>query len=61
MLRRYLIVNGITTALLYGAILTLVPSTPDLAQSARTSLDTLAMEMPLLGPLVHRIVLVSGL
>lgn len=60
MLRRYLIVNGVTTALLYGAFSAFVPSTPDMLQSARATFDTFAMQSPILGPLIHRIVMVSG-
>jgi hypothetical protein len=61
MLRRYLIVNGTMTLLLYGAVLAVVPSVPNLLQSARATFDSFSMESPILGPLVHRIVLVSGM
>jgi hypothetical protein len=60
MLRRYLIVNGITTALLYGAFWAFVPSMPDMLQSARATFDTFSMQSPVLGPFLHRIVMVSG-
>jgi hypothetical protein len=60
MLRRYLIVNGITTALLYAAYTSLVPSAPHMLNSARETFDTFAMQSPLLGPIVYRLVTVSG-
>jgi hypothetical protein len=60
MLRRYLIVNGITTALLYGAFWAFVPSTPNLMQGMFSAFDTFAMESPLFGPVVHRILIVSA-
>ena len=60
MLRRYLIVNGTMTLLLYGAVLAVVPSVPNLLQSVRAVFDSFSMESPILGPLVHRIVLVGG-
>ncbi|HXE01234.1 MAG TPA: hypothetical protein VN623_04720 [Hyphomicrobium sp.] len=60
MLRRYLIVNGTMTLLLYGAFFALVPSAPNLLQSVRATFDAVLMESPILGPLVNRIILVSG-
>jgi hypothetical protein len=60
MLRRYLIVDGLMTALLYGAFLAFAPSVPHLWRSAWATVDTISMESPMLGPLLHRIVLVSG-
>ena len=59
MLRRYLIVNGISTALLYGVFSAFVPSMPNLLQSARATFDTYAMQSPFLEPMIHRIVMVS--
>lgn len=56
MLRRYLIVNGITTVLLYGAFAAFVPATPNL----RSMFNTFAMQSPVLGPVIYRIVMVSG-
>jgi hypothetical protein len=60
MLRRYLIVNGTTTALLYGGIYTLIPSSLDVHQSMRAMFDGLVMQSPILGPLVNKIVLVTS-
>ncbi len=47
MLRRYLIVNGITTVLLYGAFAAFVPAMPNL----RSMFNTFAMQSPVLGPI----------
>jgi hypothetical protein len=60
MLRRYLIVNGIKTALIYAAVWAFVPSVSGLAHAADSTFQTFAMESPLLGPLFYRIVTVSG-
>jgi hypothetical protein len=60
MLRRYLITNGIMTVLLYGAVWAFVPSVSGLAHAAGSTFQTFAMESPLLGPLIYRIVTVSG-
>jgi hypothetical protein len=60
MLRRYLIVNGTMTLVLYGLFLTFVPSAPNLLKSVRATFETFSMESPMLRPLIHRIVLVSG-
>lgn len=60
MLRRYLIANGLMTMLLYGAIWAFVPSAPHLLHSAWESLDAFAMESPILGPVMHRIITVTG-
>jgi hypothetical protein len=60
MLRRYLIVNGTMTALLYGAIWAFVPSVPGLVQSAKSSFKAYAMESPMLQPVVYRIETVNG-
>ena len=60
MLRRYVIVNGLTTALLYAGVWLYTPSLPGLVQSARQSFEVYAMDHALLGPVVHRIVTVSG-
>ena len=39
MLRRYLIVNGTMTLLLYGVFLAFAPSAPNLLQSVRATFD----------------------
>ena len=56
MLRRYLIVNGTMTLVLYGVFLAFAPSAPHLLQSVRATFDTFSMESPMLRPLFHRIV-----
>jgi hypothetical protein len=60
MLRRYLITNGIMTALLYGAFQAFVPSTPNLLHSAWSAVDAFAMQSTLLGPFVNHTILVAG-
>lgn len=59
MLRRYLITNGISTAIMYGAYLAVVPSLPNLLSAVGQSVDAMAMESSFLGPIFHRIVSVS--
>jgi hypothetical protein len=62
MLRRYLIVNGTTTALLYGGIYAVLPSSLDIHHSVHALFNGLVMQSPILGPLVNKVVLVmSGL
>ncbi|ADJ23785.1 hypothetical protein Hden_1984 [Hyphomicrobium denitrificans ATCC 51888] len=56
MLRRYLIVNGTLTALMYGAVWAFAPSVPHLVQSAQSSFKTFAIDSPLLRPVVDRII-----
>ncbi|AGK57399.1 hypothetical protein HYPDE_28598 [Hyphomicrobium denitrificans 1NES1] len=56
MLRRYLIVNGIMTALLYGAVWAFAPSVPRLIQSAESTFKAFAMDSPMLRPVVYRII-----
>lgn len=58
MLRRYLIVNGTTTALLYGAVYAAIPSSTHVLQSVREVLDGYVMQSPILGPLINKTVLV---
>jgi hypothetical protein len=59
MLRRYLIVNGFLTALLYGAVWAFAPSVPGLVRSLGATAKAVAIESPMLGPVIHRIVLIS--
>ncbi|CEJ84518.1 MAG: hypothetical protein J0H37_01890 [Hyphomicrobium denitrificans] len=56
MLRRYLIVNGTLTVLMYGAVWAFAPSVPHLVQSAQSSFKTFAIDSPLLRPVVDRII-----
>jgi len=55
-LRRYLIVNGTLTVLMYGAVWAFAPSVPHLVQSAQSSFKTFAIDSPLLRPVVDRII-----
>lgn len=60
MLRRYLIVNGTTTALLYGGIYAGVPSATHLVQSVQDVFAGYLMQSPILGPLVNKVILVTS-
>jgi hypothetical protein len=59
MLRRYLIVNGISTVLMYGAVLALLPAPLGFLNGLREGLATLTMENPVLAPLFNGLVLMS--
>ncbi len=54
MLRRYLIVNGISTVLLYALVWAFVPSPVGVVTQVRELFQTFATEAPFLGPLVPR-------
>lgn len=54
MLRRYLIVNGVSTVLLYALVWTLVPSPLGFVTQVRERFETFAIESPLLGPVLPR-------
>lgn len=60
MLRRYLIVNGTMTVLLYGVVWACASSAPNLVRAAELTFATLAMESPMLRPVIYRIVTVNG-
>lgn len=58
MLRRYLIVNGTTTALLYVAIWAAIPASTHYLQSMQDVFDGYVMQSPILGPVINKVVLV---
>jgi hypothetical protein len=60
MLRRYLILNLISTALMYGAYFSLVPSRAGIFANVSESVSSYSMESSMLAPLVYRIITVSG-
>lgn len=60
MLRRYLIVNGVSTLAMYGMALALLPSVQALPASLSQALNIYAMEHSVLGPMLNRIVLVGA-
>ncbi len=60
MLRRYLIINGISTAALYAAYWAMVPSMATLAQSIRQGIDLYAIDHTLLGPILYRMLTLTG-
>ncbi|MBS0237718.1 MAG: hypothetical protein JSR89_04780 [Proteobacteria bacterium] len=59
MLRRYLIVNGVTTVLLYAAIYSVTPSMKSL-EALRDSFEGFVMQSPVLAPLVNKVILVTS-
>lgn len=61
MLRRYVIVNGVSTAALYAAYWAFAPNASSLVQTVRHGFDLYAMDHSFLGPIFHRIVTVCGL
>lgn len=61
MLRRYLIINLVTTAFAYAAYFAFVPSGTGMAAHLNDSIRNASMESPMLAPLVHRIITVNGL
>ncbi|WP_409560650.1 hypothetical protein RLW55_11495 [Hyphomicrobium sp. B1] len=62
MLRRYLITNGISTALLYGGIYAAIPSIVHALGSVQDAFNGFVAQSPILAPLVNKIVvMVSSL
>ena len=57
MLRRYLIVNGVGTLLLYALVWAIIPSPLGFMTQVRDQFETFAIESPLLGPVVPRALL----
>jgi hypothetical protein len=57
MLQRYVIVNGVTTAVLYGAAYAFTPSSLHI-ESIRAGFEGFVTHSPMLGPLVNKIILV---
>ncbi len=60
MLRRYLIINAITTAIAYAGVWAFVPSGSGLVAGIRDSFVHATLESSMLAPLVHRVVTVTG-
>jgi hypothetical protein len=58
MLRRYLIVNGTSTAVLYGGIYAAMPSVTNTLQSVQDTFNAFVAQSPILGPLVNKVVLI---
>jgi hypothetical protein len=58
MLRRYLIVNGTSTALLYGGIYAAIPSLTHVVQSVQDTFNGFLAQSPILGPLVNKVIVV---
>lgn len=60
MLRRYLIANGVSTAVLYGGAIALAPVAIGAIGAMRQTIELLAIENAWLGPIVHRVVTVTS-
>ena len=60
MLRRYLIVNGLSSAFLYAGIWAFVPTMGSLTQAIYNSWETYVMGHTFLGPVLNRIVTVGA-
>lgn len=60
MLRRYVILNGISTAVLYAGVWAFVPSMTSVAQAASEAWETFVMGHTFLGPVLHRIITVGA-
>jgi hypothetical protein len=60
MLRRYLITNVVSTALLYSAFWALVPSPVSVSQALNTLVDTYVMGDTFLGPVLTRVIMVGA-
>ena len=56
MLRRYLIVNGLSSLVLYAAIWAYVPSLASLTRSFNTSFESYVMGHTFLAPVLHRMI-----
>ena len=60
MLRKYFVLNVVSTLVLYACAWTLIPSPSSIARDIRQGFDAYAMDSALLGPVIHRIVTVTG-
>lgn len=60
MLRRYLIVNGVSTIALYAAIWAFVPSYNSVTGALSQAWQTYATEHTVLGPVLNRIFVVGA-
>lgn len=60
MLRRYLIVNGLSSAVLYAGIWAFVPTLGSLTNAVSDSWETYVMGHTFVGPVFNRIVTVGA-
>ncbi len=60
MLRRYLITNIVSTALMYGAFLALVPELTGTFDGAVRAIELYAIDHAWLAPVLHGVLQVSG-
>jgi hypothetical protein len=60
MLRRYLIANGVSSAVLYGAMWAFVPSLSSLSSSIETTINSYVMDHSFLAPILNRVITVAA-
>lgn len=60
MMRRYLIVNGVSTAVMYAGVWAFVPSVTSLTQTLNQTWDTYVMGDTILGPVLYRMITVGA-
>lgn len=60
MLRRYLILNGVSSAVLYLAVWAYVPSPSSVSRAVSSSFESYVMEHAFLGPILNRMILVGA-
>jgi hypothetical protein len=60
MLRRYLISNFVSTAVLYAAFLAFVPAVSSASQALNATADAYIASHALLGPMLNRMISVSA-
>lgn len=56
MLRRYLVLNGVSTVVLYGVVATVTPHLLSMAQSLHVSATSLILQSQTLGPILYRFI-----
>ena len=60
MLRRYLVINGVTSILIYGAVWAYVPSLATLSRTFNTSFESYVMGHTFLIPVLHRMIAINA-
>ena len=60
MLRRYLIVNGLSSLMIYAAVWAYVPSLASLTRSFNTTFESYVMGQTLLVPVLHRMITIGA-
>jgi hypothetical protein len=60
MLRRYLIVNGVSSAVMYVGIWAFVPSLSSVTEVINASWETYVLGHTFLAPVIHRVITVGA-